>query len=487
MSLDSPLPTRPPVPWAVLVLAAGEGRRMRSRLPKVLHPVAARPLVHWPLRAARAAGAARAVVVVGPKAPGVRESVHEAFGDWADFAEQPAPHGTGDATRWGLRALEDWPDQGWVVLLYGDCPLVRSETLEALVGAAESGDAPAALVTGTLEDPRGYGRILRNEHGQVVGIREERDCSETERRIQEVNPGLYAFRAGFLREALGALRNDNAQGELYLTDVVALAAGRGGVRDVPGEMEELTGVNDRVQLAAAERVLRRRIAEDLARRGVTIRDLDRIVVDPECEVAPDAVLERDVHLRGTCRIGEGAVVDVGCVLTDVDVEAGARLLPYTVATRSRIGPRAQVGPFAHLRPDSHLEADTKVGNFVETKKTRLGRGSKANHLAYLGDGEIGERVNVGAGTIFCNYDGTRKHTTILEDEVFIGSDSQLVAPVRVGRGAYVASGTTVTSDVPPEALAIARVRQKNLEGYAQRIRARQRGSEPAEGPSKKEA
>ncbi len=468
-------------PWAALVLAAGEGRRMRSRLPKVLHRVAARPLVHWPLHAAQEAGAARAVVVVGPRAPGVREALEAPFGEWVGFAEQPEPRGTGDAVRWGLLALRDWPEDGWVVVLYGDCPLVRPETLRTLLRAAGAGTGPAALVTGQLDVPHGYGRILRDAAGTVVGIREERDCSEAERRIREVNPGLYAFRAGFLREAIATLRSDNAQGELYLTDVVARAARQGGVRDVPGEMAELRGVNDRVQLAEAERALRRRIAEACARDGATIRDLDQVVIDPECEVAADTVIERGVHLRGACRIGEGAVVEVGCVLTDVEVAPGARLLPYTVATESHIGPGAQVGPFSHLRPGSQLEADTRVGNFVETKKTRMGRGSKANHLAYLGDGEIGERVNVGAGTIFCNYDGVRKHTTVLEDEVFVGSDSQLVAPVHVGRGAYVASGTTVTTDVPPESLAISRVPQKNLEGYARRLRARQR-AEAGDGP-----
>ncbi len=458
--------------WIALVLAAGEGRRMHSETPKVLHEAGGRPLLHWPLHAAREAGAGQAVVVVAPGAEQVRASVEGTFGDFARFAEQPAPRGTGDAVRCGLLALQEVPPETLLVVLYGDCPLVRPETLSRLVRAAASADGPAALVTGELADPSGYGRILRDAHGRVVAIREHRDCSEAERAIQEVNPGLYAFRAGFLREALEELRPDNAQGELYLTDVVALAAERGGVADLPGEMAELRGVNDRVQLAEAERLLRRRTAERLARSGVTVRDLDAVVIDPDCDVASDVVLERGVHLRGRCRVGRGAHIDVGCVLTDVKVAPGARLLPYTVASASRIGEGAQVGPFSHLRPDSDIGPECRIGNFVETKKTRMDQGAKANHLAYLGDGVIGRGVNVGAGTIFCNYDGFRKHTTVLEDGVFVGSDSQLVAPVRVGAGAYVASGTTVTRDVPPEALAISRVPQKNLEGYATRLKAR---------------
>ena len=287
-----------------------------------------------------------------------------------------------------------------------------------------------------------------------------------------MNPGLYVVRGDFLRKALAELRDDNAQGELYLTDLAATAAEVDRVVDVPGDLGELLGVNDREQLATVTAVLRERINRALARGGVGIVDPATTYVEVDCEVAPDARLEPGVHLRGRCRVAAGAHVDVGCVLENVEVEAGAYLKPYTVATESRVGPGAKVGPFAHLRPGSELGPKVKVGNFCETKKTRIGEGSSIGHLAYVGDGEIGAGVNVGAGVIFCNYDGYRKHVTTLEDGSFIGSDSQLVAPVTVGAGAYVASGSTITRDVPPDGLAVARAKQANKEGYASRLRAR---------------
>jgi bifunctional UDP-N-acetylglucosamine pyrophosphorylase/glucosamine-1-phosphate N-acetyltransferase len=377
-------------------------------------------------------------------------------------------------------ALEQLPDGiDRVVIVYGDGPLLRPGTLRRLLDA--QGDDDLALLTTRAPDPTGYGRILRDEDGSVVGIREQRDCTEAERAIDEINPGAYAIRTAFLRDALGRLTSGNAQGELYLTDVVAMAAEAGRVRDVAGDLDELRGVNDRLDLAACEAELRRRIARAWAKKGVGIQDLDAVYIDADCELEPDAYLAAGVHLRGRCVVREGARIDVGCVLRDVEVAARAELLPYTVATESRIGPRAHVGPFAHLRTATDLGPESKVGNFSETKKTRLGARSKVNHLAYVGDGVIGEDVNIGAGTIFCNYDGAEKHTTTVEDGVFIGSDSQLVAPVRVGKGAYVGSGTTVTRDVPEDALAVSRTTQKNIEGYAARKRARRHkapGDEP---------
>ena len=289
-----------------------------------------------------------------------------------------------------------------------------------------------------------------------------------------IRDSLYTFDSEFLSEAIGRLKPDNAQGQLYLTDVVQLAAERGAVVDIGAEMSDLSGVNDQKELAEAAAVRRRRIAEGLARSGVAVVDLDALYVDAECEVSPGARLGANVHLRGRCIVREGASIDTGAVLTNVVVEENANVLPYTVATDSRIGPEAQVGPFSHLRPQSELGPKSKVGNFSETKKTKLGEGSKVNHLSYVGDGVIGRGVNIGAGTIFCNYDGEQKHTTTLEDEVFVGSDSQFVAPVTVKRGAYVASGTTVTRDVPEDALAVSRTKQENKEGYAARLRARLR-------------
>lgn len=448
-----------------IVLAAGQGTRMKSATPKVLHRIMGRPMVAWVVQAALDAGASECVVVVGHAREAVEAELVARFGDRVRFAVQEEQNGTGHAVQIAMQqCLAEY--EGGVLILYGDCPCLRAERLRELT--AHLAAVPFALATSTLDDPSGYGRILR-DRGRVVGIREHRDCSEAELAIREVNPGLYATGAAFLRESLGKLTSDNAQGELYLTDVVAMAS---DVADLSAPMEELRGVNDRWELALCARTLLGRRREALARSGVGMPDPQAVYVDADCEVEPDATLMPGVHLRGSSIVRAGAVVDVGCVLTDVTVEAGAQLLPYTVAAQSTIGPAANVGPFTHLRPATELGEGSKVGNFCETKKTKLGKGSKVNHLAYVGDGQIGEGVNIGAGVIFCNYDGVQKHTTTLEDGVFIGSDSQLVAPITVGKGAYVASGSTVTKDVPADALAMSRVKQVNKEGYASRLRAR---------------
>ncbi len=460
--------------FVAVVLAAGQGTRMKSALPKVLHQVAGRPMVSWPIAAAREAGAEDVVVVVGHGRQAVMKSIRERDPDVRE-AVQEEQRGTGHAVRCALPALEGY--EGTVVIIYGDVPLLPAAAIEALV--AVRGEHLLALVTAKIEDPTGYGRILRDDAGRVVGIREHRDCTEIERAIDEMNPGIYAMDAGFLRESLSRLEADNDQGELYLTDLVAMAAGDGGVGDVRWDITDLNGINDRWQLAQADDAMRERILEGLARSGVTIRDPRTTWVGGDCEVGHDVTLEPGVVLRGRTTIGEGSVIDVGCVLTDVKVAPGAWLKPYTVGAESEIGEGAQTGPFSHLRPLSVLGPDARIGNFVEMKKTTMGRGSKANHLAYLGDGVIGDGVNVGAGTIFCNYDGVQKHVTTLEDGAFIGSDSQLVAPVTVGEGAYVATGTTVTRDVPADALAVGRAKQQNKEGYASRLRARMQAAKAA--------
>jgi len=459
--------------WNAIVLAAGEGTRMKSDRPKVLHAVAGRPMVSWVVGTALEAGAARCVVVVGHGRSAVEAELERTFGDAVDIAVQPEQRGTGDAVRC---AIEAHPSLGGrAVVLYGDCPLIPVDLVISLIDETRRRGARLGLVTSELGAPSGYGRIVRDEDGHIVRIVEDRDCSVAERRITEVNPGIYDIDLGFLRSAIGRLRADNAQSQLYLTDLVELAGRGGEVASVYADMSDLRGVNDPKDLAVCAARRRRRIAEDLASGGVMVSDLDRLYVDADCEVEPGAMLGAGVHLRGRCRIGQGASVDVGCVLTDVTVEASASVLPYTVATSASIGEGASVGPFSHLRPASRLGPRSKVGNFSETKNTTIGEASKVNHLAYVGDGVIGARVNIGAGTIFCNYDGERKHVTTIGDEVFIGSDSQLVAPVTVERGAYVASGTTVTRDVPEDALAVARVKQQNKAGYAARLRARLRG------------
>jgi bifunctional UDP-N-acetylglucosamine pyrophosphorylase/glucosamine-1-phosphate N-acetyltransferase len=455
--------------FVAIVLAAGQGTRMKSERAKVLHEIAGRPMVAWSVDTALRAGAREVVAVVGHGREEVTAALAERFDRRVRTAVQSEQRGTGHAVACALPAIEGW--DGPVVILYGDCPLIPETAVGALVAATGASTAPLALVTAILDDPTGYGRILR-DGGKVTGIREHRDCSEVERAITEVNPGIYAIDAAFLRQSLDRLSADNAQGELYLTDLVGIAAQSGVVESVRWDMADLRGINDRWELAEADGRMRERILRAHAAAGVTLRAPATILVDADVRIAPDAVLEPNVVLRGACTIGAGARIDVGCVLENVTVDAGAWLKPFTVATESSVGPRVHTGPFAHLRPATELGPDVRIGNFVETKKTRMGRGSKANHLAYLGDGVIGEDVNVGAGTIFCNYDGVRKHTTTLEDGSFVGSDCQIVAPRTVGKGAYVATGTTVTRDVPADALAIARVRQTNKEGYASRLLAR---------------
>lgn len=466
------MPNDEQVPWTAIILAAGEGTRMKSLQPKVLHKVAGRPLVSWVVGTALEAGAARCLVVVGHGRAEVAGELARTFDARTEVVLQPEQRGTGDAVRCAMES--DPALSGRVVILYGDCPLIPEGLIRSLVDASRRTKASLGLVTATLAAPDGYGRIVRDQAGAVARIVENRDCSDEERKISEVNPGLYDVDAAFLRDAIRQLTPDNAQGQLYLTDVVELAASHGNVVSVAADMADLTGVNDQHDLAICAARRRGRIAEALAKDGVAITDLDTLYVDADCEVEAGASLGAQVHLRGKCVVRQGASIDVGCVLTNVVVEANALVLPYTVATDSTIGEGASVGPFSHLRPQSQLGPRSKVGNFSETKKTTLGEGSKVNHLAYVGDGIIGKDVNIGAGTIFCNYDGERKHTTVIGDDVFIGSGSQLVAPIKVGRGAYIASGTTVTHDVPEDSLAVGRAKQENKKGYAARLRAKLR-------------
>src|SRR5579859_1216023 len=454
-----------------IVLAAGQGTRMKSALAKVMHAVCGRPIVHHVVQATFDAGCDEVVVVVGHGREVVEAYLARAFaGRAVTTAVQEHQRGTGDAARVGLSAVGKTAER--VLLINGDVPLVGGADVRAVLAPLAEGARPTlALATCIVDDPTGYGRILRHE-GKVTMIREHRDLrDDAERDVREINAGIYAAPVALLREGLATLAPNNVQGELYLTDVVAFAA-NAGERVVTVELgaDVLAGINDREQLAQVERTMGSRIVRALRTAGVTVRDGAR--VDAGVEVEPDVTIEAGAVLRGSTRVRTGAVVDVGCVLTNVDVGEGAHLKPYTVATDARVGPRAQVGPFAHLRPDSDLGEEAHVGNFVETKKTRMAKGAKANHLSYLGDGVIGAGANIGAGTIFCNYDGAGKHTTTIEAGVFIGSDSQIVAPVTIGRDAYVATGTTVTRDVPPEALAIGRALQQNKEGYAPRLRAR---------------
>ena len=459
------------VELASVILAAGLGTRMKSDLAKVLHPAAGAPMIVWAVQAAREAGASRVIVVLGHQHDRVKAALDAEFGAGAvEIALQMQQLGTGHAVQQAMPLLEGW--KGAVLITYGDAPCLRGTTLRALVEAQAGAKAPLAIITSIMRDPKGYGRILRDAKKRVVRVVEEKDCTEKQRKIPEGNAGIYAVDGAFLRQGIAGLDTRNAQKELYLTDLVAKGAKKKPVPTVVVDEEEIQGVNDRVQLAQVDRVLQRRIVETHLRAGVSMRAPEQVFIDRKVEIGRDSVLGPGVQLRGKTRIGVGVMVEAGSIVTDAELGDGVLVRPYCVIAESRVGARAQLGPFAHLRPASDLGEEVHVGNFVETKKTRIGKGSKANHLAYLGDAIIGEGCNVGAGTITCNYDGVNKDETILEDGVFIGSDTQLVAPVRVGKGAYVGAGTTVTEDVPAGALAISRVKQENRPGKAEQLRAR---------------
>ena len=463
---------------AAIILAAGQGTRMKSATPKLLHTLCGRPLLHYPVRAALDAGCSEVIVVVGHGRDEVRAYLSKTFPKVVRTAVQEQQRGTGDAARAGIGAVSQEMDR--VLLFYGDGPLLEASDVGAVAAKLDEDPAAAiALATCVVPDPFGYGRVLRDAEGKIVEIREHRDLrTDAERAVREMNPGVYAASTAFLREALGKLTPNNAQGEYYLTDIIAYAASSGRrIVAVPSRADVMEGVNDRHQLVALEEQMYARIAKKWRVSGVTVRAGARI--DDAVTIGPETLIEAGVVLRGATTIGKGAVIEVGCVLTNVMVADRVVLKPYSVASDSVVEQGAQIGPFSHLRPESRIGEEAHVGNFVETKKTRMEKGAKANHLAYLGDGVIGANANVGAGTIFCNYDGFMKHTTTIGAGAFIGSDSQLVAPVVVGAGAYVATGTTVTRDVPPDALAIARVKQDNKEGYAIKLKAKLKAAKDA--------
>ena len=447
------------MPLHVVILAAGQGTRMRSDLPKVLQPLAGRPLLAHVLEVARGLDPAGIHVVYGHGGERVPQALAADDLAWVCQAEQL---GTGHAV---AQALPGIPDAATVLVLYGDVPLLERATLEALVAAAA--DDRLALLTVSLDDPTGYGRIVRDAAGPVLRIVEEKDADAATRRIAEVNTGILATTRARLHDWLGRVGNTNSQGEYYLTDVVGLAVDDGvevTAASAPTE-EEVLGVNTKAQLAHLERHLQRRLAQALMTRGVTLADPARFDQRGRVEAGRDVFLDVGVVLEGEVTLGDRVRVGPYCLLRDTVVGADSVIEAHSVVERAEIGARCSVGPFARLRPATRLADGARVGNFVETKKASIGPGSKVNHLSYVGDAEIGRDVNVGAGTITCNYDGHAKHLTRIEDGAFIGSDTQLVAPVTVGAGATVAAGTTVTRDVPPDALAVSRAPQKAVTGW----------------------
>ena len=458
---------------AIVVLAAGHGTRMKSARAKVLHPVLGEAMLAHVLRVAEALDPDRIVVVTG--AGKVEVESWLASRPWSvplTTVEQINPRGTGHATQFAIPAIADSDE---VLVLYGDVPLLREESLHALLAAR--GDGSLSLLAADVPDPTGYGRVLVDGHGAIEGIIEHADASAAQRGVTLVNVGMMAAETRFLIDALGRLDDNNAQGELYLTDVpaMAFAAGRPGVVSVLADWTEMQGVNSRAQCAEATAVLRKRINAQHMAAGVALEEPETTWIEATVRLDADVTIAGGCELRGATTVAADASIARGCVLTDTEVGAGALVKPYCVTAESRIGPSAQVGPFAHLRPGTVLEEKVKVGNFVETKKARLRLGAKASHLTYLGDCDIGAGSNIGAGTITCNYDGTHKHRTVLGQGVFIGSDTQLVAPVTLGDGAYVGAGATITQDVPAGALAVSRAPQRNIEGWVARRKARLAG------------
>ena len=442
----------------VIVLAAGEGRRMRSRGPKVLVDLGGRSLLGHVLDRAAGLGADRIRVVVGHGA----EQVRAAVPDQVETVLQPEQRGTGDAVACALDGLD--PDSTTVVL-YGDVPLVRPATLQALISAARGHDL--ALLTVHVDQPTGYGRILRDADGSVSRIVEERDAGPDERAVNEINTGLLALSTGALARHVAALDAGNAQGEYYLTDIIERVRAAGGsIAAVQPEHEwEVRGVNSRAQLAALERAWQTHLAHELMAAGASLRDPARIDIRGELTAGADTVIDVGCVFEGTVRLGAGVHIGAHCVLRDTTVDDDAVIEPHSVLEGAEIGPRARVGPFARLRPGSRLADGSKIGNFVETKNTDLGAGSKINHLSYVGDTRVGIGANIGAGVITCNYDGHRKHRTDIGDRAFIGSDCQLVAPVQVGDGATIGAGTTLTRDAPAGTLTVGRARARTVEGW----------------------
>lgn len=448
---------------AAIVLAAGKGTRMKSGLIKVLHPIAGLPMIAWPVAAAREAGSDPVVLVIGHQA----SAVQGVFRGAPDIrcAMQEEQLGTGHAVACAVDALAGF--RGTVLILCGDTPLLRSETLKSMLACHRDNIAAITVLTALMEDPSGYGRVVRDGSGRVTAIVEQKDATPEEREIREVNSGIYCMDSAFLFGSINGISNDNAQGEYYLTDLLAIAVRRGlPCLALPtADADEIMGVNDRVQLASAARILRSRINRDHMLNGVTLIDPEQTYIDHGVTIGADTTIHPGCRIDGGTIIGSGCEIDGAVTISDCRIGVDCHIKAASVLESSVLGEDVTIGPMAHLRPGTVLGKKVKIGNFVETKKIVMGDGSKASHLTYLGDAEIGRDVNIGCGTITCNYDGVKKHRTVIGDDVFIGSDVQLVAPVTVGRNSLVAAGTTVTVDVPPDSLALSRVPQVNKEGW----------------------
>jgi bifunctional UDP-N-acetylglucosamine pyrophosphorylase/glucosamine-1-phosphate N-acetyltransferase len=451
----------------VIILAAGESKRMRSSRPKVLHPLCGRPLIQYPVSVARALGG-KVVLVVGRAGDQVRAAVGQAPD--LVYVEQKERRGTGHAV---LQAREACPGAtGTILVIPADQPLMSEAMLRALIDHHTATGAAATLLTACVDDPTGYGRVIR-ENGRPVGIVEHRDATAAQREIREIGTSVYCFDAATFWDALDQVKPDNAQGEYYLTDVIGILrrAGRPVEAVVAADPRECLGINDRKQLAELAAIHRGRILDRLMADGVTVLDPATTYVDDTVVIGPDTVLYPGVVLEGVTTIGAECVISTGCQVAGSRLGDRVLLKPYCVLAEAAVEEGAQLGPFCHLRPLSQVGAGAKIGNFVELKKSKIGRGAKVPHLSYVGDAQVGPGANLGAGTITCNYDGVNKHETVIGAEAFIGTNASLVAPVTIGEGAYVAAGSVITKSVPPGALAVARGRQEMREGWAARKKA----------------
>ena len=443
---------------SVVILAAGKGTRMKSAMPKVLHPLAKKPLLEHVYDTAQKLGADEVVIVYGHGGEQVKASCSHFKAKWVEQKEQL---GTGHAVQHGLEAVNLKND---VLILYGDVPLTSVESLQLLL---EDFENKIALMTVRLETPTGYGRIIRDKHDKVTGIIEQKDASEEQKKINEVNTGILAARGELLKSLLERVDNNNAQGEYYLTDIFALAA-KDGIEIItshPSEPWEVEGINNRLQLAALERIHQANIANKLMADGVTLVDPARIDIRGQVDISNDVFIDVNVIIEGNVKIGTGTTIGPNVVVTNSTIGENVTIKANCVIEDTIIGNNVDVGPFARLRPETYLHDNSRVGNFVEIKKSDIGAGSKVNHLSYIGDTEMGKNVNIGAGTITCNYDGANKHKTVIKDNVFVGSDTQLVAPVVVEEGATIGAGATITKNVDKDNLVISRVPQKSINGW----------------------
>jgi bifunctional UDP-N-acetylglucosamine pyrophosphorylase/glucosamine-1-phosphate N-acetyltransferase len=452
-----------PAPLDIVILAAGRGTRMHSDLPKVLHPLAGQPLLGHVIQAARRLGAQRISVVYGFGGDAVPQAL---AGQDLNFVLQAAQLGTGHAVQ---QALPGLAENGITLVLYGDVPLTRTQTLEPLVHAA--GEGKLGLLTVRLAEPAGYGRIVR-ENGRVTRIVEHKDANVAERAIDEVNTGILAVGTNLLKAWLGALRNDNAQGEYYLTDIIAMAVAQGVeiATSQPAQAWEVLGVNSKTQLAALERIHQQNQAAALLEAGVTLADPARFDLRGTLVCGRDVSIDVNCVFEGEVVLGDKVAVGANCVLRNAKLAAGTRLDAFTLIDDAEVGEQGRLGPFSRLRPGTRLGSGVHVGNFVEIKNSTIDDASKVNHLSYIGDTTMGRRVNIGAGTITCNYDGASKHRTHIGDDVFVGSDTQLVAPISVGAGATLGAGTTLTRDAPPGQLTLSRVRQVSIPGWKRPVK-----------------